>query len=120
VGAILATSAWRSIDPETTVHLQAYPGGGWVGLESSAPIESSGVAHQLPDPLAHVGPEVVQHHLPGPQHLGEGPLDVGFEDHRGSAPEHRQAKDPIPSLVMLARSSVVFLPRLCATKPCAL
>jgi hypothetical protein len=42
VGGVLDTSAWTFINPETTVHLHAYPGGEWVGLESSA-AESRGV-----------------------------------------------------------------------------
>jgi hypothetical protein len=43
VGGALDTSAWTFINPETTVHLHAYPGGEWVGLESSAVIEPSGI-----------------------------------------------------------------------------
>jgi Thioesterase-like superfamily len=43
VGGVLDTSAWTFINPETTVHLHAYPGGEWVGLESSAVAESHGV-----------------------------------------------------------------------------
>ncbi len=43
VGGALDTSAWTFINPETTVHLHAYPGGEWVGLESSAAVEPSGV-----------------------------------------------------------------------------
>ena len=43
VGGVLDTSAWTFINPETTVHLHAYPGGEWVGLESSAAVEASGV-----------------------------------------------------------------------------
>src|SRR5919199_238188 len=43
VGGVLDTSAWTFINPETTVHLRAYPGGEWVGLESSAAIEPRGV-----------------------------------------------------------------------------
>ena len=37
------TSAWTFVNPETTVHLHAYPGGEWVGLESSAAVQPSGV-----------------------------------------------------------------------------
>jgi hypothetical protein len=36
VGGALDTSVWTFINPETTVHLHAYPGGEWVGLESLA------------------------------------------------------------------------------------
>jgi hypothetical protein len=43
VGGVLDTSAWTFLNPETTVHLQAYPGGEWVGLESSATVGPSGV-----------------------------------------------------------------------------
>ena len=43
VGGVLDTSVWTFINPETTVHLHAYPGGEWVGLESSAAVEPSGV-----------------------------------------------------------------------------
>jgi hypothetical protein len=43
VGGVLDTSAWTFINPETTVHLHAYPGGEWVGLESSAVAEPRGV-----------------------------------------------------------------------------
>jgi hypothetical protein len=43
VGGVLDTSAWTFINPETTVHLHAYPGGEWVGLESSGVAEPSGV-----------------------------------------------------------------------------
>jgi len=43
VGGALDTSAWTFVNPETTVHLRAYPGGEWVGLESSASVEPSGV-----------------------------------------------------------------------------
>jgi len=43
VGGVLDTSVWTFINPETTVHLSAYPGGEWVGLESSAAVEPSGV-----------------------------------------------------------------------------
>ena len=43
VGGVLDTSAWTFINPETTVHLHAYPGGEWVGLESSAAAEPHGV-----------------------------------------------------------------------------
>jgi hypothetical protein len=43
VGGALDTSAWTFINPETTVHLHTYPGGEWVGLESSAVIEPSGI-----------------------------------------------------------------------------
>ena len=43
VGGVLDTSAWTFINPETTVHLHAYPGDEWVGLESSATVEPSGV-----------------------------------------------------------------------------
>jgi hypothetical protein len=43
VGGLLDTSAWTFINPETTVHLRAYPGGEWVGLESSAAVEPRGV-----------------------------------------------------------------------------
>ena len=43
VGGVLDTSAWTFINPETTVHLHAYPGGEWVGLESSAAAEPRGV-----------------------------------------------------------------------------
>jgi hypothetical protein len=39
----LDTSAWTFINLETTVHLYAYPGGEWVGLESSAAVEPHGV-----------------------------------------------------------------------------
>src|SRR5918911_4620719 len=43
VGGALDTSTWKFVNPETTVHLRAYPGGEWVGLESSAPVQPSGV-----------------------------------------------------------------------------
>ena len=43
VGGVLDTSAWTFVNPETTVHLRAYPGGEWVGLESSAAVQPSGV-----------------------------------------------------------------------------
>ena len=43
VGGVLDTSAWTFINPETTVHLHVYPGGEWVGLESSAAVEPRGV-----------------------------------------------------------------------------
>jgi Thioesterase-like superfamily len=43
VGGALDTSAWTFVNPETTVHLHAYPGGEWVGLESSAAVQSFGV-----------------------------------------------------------------------------
>jgi Thioesterase-like superfamily len=43
VGGVLDTSAWTFVNPETTVHLHAYPGGEWVGLESSAAVQSLGV-----------------------------------------------------------------------------
>jgi Thioesterase-like superfamily len=43
VGGALDTSTWTFVNPETTVHLHAYPGGEWVGLESSAAVEASGV-----------------------------------------------------------------------------
>ncbi len=43
VGGLLDTSAWTFINPETTVHLRAYPSGEWVGLESSAAVEPRGV-----------------------------------------------------------------------------
>jgi hypothetical protein len=43
VGGVLDTSAWTFINPETTVHLHAYPGGDWVGLESSGAVEPRGV-----------------------------------------------------------------------------
>jgi hypothetical protein len=43
VGGALDTSAWTFVNPETSVHLHAYPGGGWVGLESSAAVAPSGV-----------------------------------------------------------------------------
>jgi hypothetical protein len=43
VGGALDTSTWTFVNPETTVHLRAYPGGEWVGLESSAAVEASGV-----------------------------------------------------------------------------
>jgi hypothetical protein len=43
VGGVLDTSVWTFINPETTVHLHAYPGGEWVGLESSAVVEPYGV-----------------------------------------------------------------------------
>jgi hypothetical protein len=43
VGGALDTSAWTFVNPETSVHLHAYPGGGWVGLESSATIAPGGV-----------------------------------------------------------------------------
>ena len=43
VGGALDTSTWKFVNPETTVHLRAYPGGEWVGLESSAAVEASGV-----------------------------------------------------------------------------
>ena len=43
VGGALDTSVWTFINPETTVHLHAYPGDEWVGLESSATVEPRGV-----------------------------------------------------------------------------
>jgi hypothetical protein len=43
VGGVLDTSAWTFVNPETTVHLYAYPDGEWVGLESSAAVQPSGV-----------------------------------------------------------------------------
>ena len=43
VGATLDTSAWTFVNLETTIHLHAYPGGEWVGLESSAAVQPSGV-----------------------------------------------------------------------------
>jgi hypothetical protein len=43
VGGALDTSAWTFVNPETTVHLHAYPSGEWVGLESSAAVQSLGV-----------------------------------------------------------------------------
>jgi hypothetical protein len=43
VGGVLDTSAWTFVNPETTVHLHAYPGGEWVGLESSAAVDPGGV-----------------------------------------------------------------------------
>jgi hypothetical protein len=43
VGGALDTSTWTFVNPETTVHLRAYPGGEWVGLQSSAAVEASGV-----------------------------------------------------------------------------
>jgi Acyl-CoA thioesterase C-terminal domain len=43
VGGVLDTSAWTFINPETPVHLHTYPGGEWVGLESSGVAEPSGV-----------------------------------------------------------------------------
>jgi hypothetical protein len=43
VGGALDTSAWTFVNPETTVHLHAYPGGEWVGLESWAAVQPSGV-----------------------------------------------------------------------------
>ena len=43
VGAALDTSAWTFVNLETTIHLHAYPGGEWVGLESSAAVRPSGV-----------------------------------------------------------------------------
>jgi hypothetical protein len=43
VGGALDTSAWTFVNPETTVHLRAYPGGEWVGLESSAAVQPNGV-----------------------------------------------------------------------------
>jgi hypothetical protein len=43
VGGVLDTSAWTFINPETTVHLHAYPGGEWLGLESSDTVKPSGV-----------------------------------------------------------------------------
>ncbi len=43
VGGVLDTSAWTFVNPETTVHLRSYPGGEWVGLESSAAVDPGGV-----------------------------------------------------------------------------
>ena len=43
VGGALDTSAWTFVNPETSVHLHAYPGGEWIGLESSAAVAPSGV-----------------------------------------------------------------------------
>jgi hypothetical protein len=43
VGGVLDTAAWTFINSETTVHLHAYPGSEWVGLESSAAVEPHGV-----------------------------------------------------------------------------
>jgi acyl-Coa thioesterase superfamily protein/acyl-CoA thioesterase superfamily protein len=43
VGGALDTSAWTFVNPETTVHLHAYPRGEWVGLKSSAAVEAHGV-----------------------------------------------------------------------------
>jgi hypothetical protein len=43
VGGALDTSAWTFINPETTVHLHAYPRGEWVGLDASAAVAPSGV-----------------------------------------------------------------------------
>jgi len=43
VGAALDTSAWTFVNLETTIHVHAYPGGEWVGLESSAAVRPSGV-----------------------------------------------------------------------------
>jgi hypothetical protein len=43
VGGALDQSDWLYINPETTVHLHAYPAGEWVGLESSAAVEPHGV-----------------------------------------------------------------------------
>ena len=43
VGAALDTSAWTFVNLETTIHLHAYPGGEWVGLESSRAVQPSGV-----------------------------------------------------------------------------
>jgi acyl-coenzyme A thioesterase PaaI-like protein len=43
VGAALDTSEWTFVNLETTIHLHAYPGGEWVGLESSAVVRPSGV-----------------------------------------------------------------------------
>ena len=43
VGGALDTSAWTFVNLETTVHLHAYPGDEWVGLESSAAVRALGV-----------------------------------------------------------------------------
>lgn len=43
VGSALNPSEWLFINPEATIHLHAYPDSKWIGLESSAAIESYGI-----------------------------------------------------------------------------
>ena len=70
---------------------------------------------QLPDPLALMSAEVVQHHdLLMPQARGKHLLDVVGLEERGGCGAFRKAQRPIPSRLMLAKS-VVFAPRLRGT-----